>query len=104
MSSKAELIDQVKAVQRSGPEAKAAYWAYCDENLGGGRDPSRHDENTLGAFLEAWNAGQLEAPSQQYQQAALQPRSIVSGLLGRPAPQHMGHMATPMAQGEPGLA
>lgn len=49
--SKADLVDQIKALQRSGLEAKEAWWAFCDESLGGVRDPNRHDEETLMDFI-----------------------------------------------------
>jgi len=44
------MVLKVKAFQRLGQEQKDAWHAYCDTNLGGSRDPSRHDEATLGQF------------------------------------------------------
>lgn len=51
MSSKEELVAQIKALQRSSQEAKEAWWAFCDESSGGVRDPARHDENILAQFI-----------------------------------------------------
>lgn len=59
--SKAELVDEIKALQRSSQEAKEAWWAFCDESLGGVRDPNRHDEGVLAQFLSA-SHGQSPPP------------------------------------------
>lgn len=48
---KQALVDKVKGLQRSGIEAKTAWWAFCDNNMGGVRDPCRHEPETLKAFL-----------------------------------------------------
>jgi len=57
MGSKQALVDQVKAIQRSSPDAKEAWGYYCDTYLGGVRDPTRHDEGVLSAFLQQHQAG-----------------------------------------------
>jgi len=57
MSSKAELVDQVKTLQRVDPSAKQAWWDYCDSQLGGVKDPNRHDESTLHDFLLSFEGG-----------------------------------------------
>lgn len=62
MSSKAELVDQVKLLQRSDPGAKQAWWDYCDSQLGGIKDPNRHDESTLLDFIDSYASGGI-APS-----------------------------------------
>lgn len=54
-----DLVNQVKALQRSCPAAKQTWWDYCDANLGGIRDPGKHDENVLQAFLSSYNSGSL---------------------------------------------
>lgn len=48
---KGQLVDKIKTLQRSGEEMKQAWWNFCDNNLGGVRDPNRHDIETLQAFL-----------------------------------------------------
>lgn len=51
MATKAELVEQIKGLQRSDPEAKQAWWDYCDSELGGMHDPNRHDSEALQTFL-----------------------------------------------------
>jgi len=51
MGSKAELVDQVKALQRSDPGAKQVWWDFCEQSLGGVKDPNRHDANVLEDWL-----------------------------------------------------
>jgi len=48
---KDELVSQIKAFQRSSEEHKQIWWAFCDSQGGGNRDPARHDEDVLQAFL-----------------------------------------------------
>jgi len=48
------LVHRVKTFQRSGDEAKQQWGAYCDEHLGGVRDPNRHDMATLKQFVDAY--------------------------------------------------
>lgn len=57
MAEKAELVDQVKTIQRADPDSKQAWWDYCDHHLGGVRDPNRHDAGTLGEFVGLYNSG-----------------------------------------------
>lgn len=54
MADKASLVDMVKTVQRSSNEAKEAWWAYCDNFLGGIKDPGRHDAPSLSDFLSLY--------------------------------------------------
>lgn len=61
MSGKAELVEQIKALQRSDPQAKQTWWDYCDSRQGGVRDPNRHDESTLQEFLAGFRSGTLKA-------------------------------------------
>jgi len=51
--SKAELVDALKNLQRSNSNAKEAWHTFCDTELGGIRDPNRHDATALYSFLES---------------------------------------------------
>jgi len=51
---KASLVEKVKTLQRRNPQAKEAWWAWCDTYGQGNRDPSRHDERALQKFLDKW--------------------------------------------------
>lgn len=57
MGSKAELVEQIKHIQRSDPDKKQAWWDYCDTELGGIRDPNKHDESVLMHFLSRGGGG-----------------------------------------------
>jgi hypothetical protein len=46
------LSERVKALQRRDQETKEAWWSFCDEHLGGVRDPARHPADILHQFLE----------------------------------------------------
>lgn len=59
MAAKAALVEQIKSIQRSDPDAKQAWWDYCDTNLGGVKDPNRHDANVLEEFMSMYNTGGL---------------------------------------------
>jgi len=63
MANKAALVDQIKSIQRSDPEAKQQWWDYCDQNLGGVKDPNRHDASVLEEFLAAQGSGSLDGGS-----------------------------------------
>eukprot|EP00406_Dinophysis_acuminata_P009501 CAMPEP_0179232500 /NCGR_PEP_ID=MMETSP0797-20121207/11891_1 /TAXON_ID=47934 /ORGANISM="Dinophysis acuminata, Strain DAEP01" /LENGTH=254 /DNA_ID=CAMNT_0020939621 /DNA_START=78 /DNA_END=842 /DNA_ORIENTATION=- len=56
MANKAALVEQIKSIQRSDPDAKQAWWNYCDTNLGGIKDPNRHEANVLSEFVAAYGA------------------------------------------------
>lgn len=60
-AGKAALVDQVKAMQRSDPYGRQTWQDYCEAQLGGVKDPNRHDENTLSTFLGLYNSGGLPA-------------------------------------------
>merc|ERR1712176_36360 len=47
---KDEFVRRIKAYQRAGESEKQQWWDYCDRNLGGKRDPARHDVRTLEDF------------------------------------------------------
>jgi len=49
-AQKDELVMRVKGFQRSGDDAKQNWWAYCDNEKAGVRDPARHDAASLGYF------------------------------------------------------
>lgn len=55
--AKAELVERIKALQRSDPQAKQAWWDYCDNNLSGKKDPNRHEDYTLQDFLTQYESG-----------------------------------------------
>jgi len=56
MANKAALVDQVKQIQRTDEEAKQQWWTFCDEQLGGIKDPNRHDAGVLQQFLASIGA------------------------------------------------
>jgi len=51
---KKALVDKIKALQRSSPDTKEAWWAYCDTEQQGIKDPSRHEIESLETFLAAY--------------------------------------------------
>jgi len=53
-TEKDSLVMRVKSYQRSGEEAKQLWWSHCDNQLGGVRDPARHDSVTLQQFITAY--------------------------------------------------
>lgn len=50
----APLVQRVKAYQRMGETQKQTWHNYCDTNLSGVRDPSRHDAHTLQTFISTY--------------------------------------------------
>jgi len=57
MTSKADLVATLKQLQRSDAAAKESWGAFCDAELGGVRDPNRHDAGTLQRFLDMNGGG-----------------------------------------------
>ena len=53
---KADLVEEVKAMQRTDLSAKLAWWAYGDEYANGVKDPNRLDTESLSAFLSCEEA------------------------------------------------
>lgn len=53
------LVEQVKNLQRSDMAAKQAWWDYCDQNLGGVRDPNKHDAGVLNTFVVGYSSGAI---------------------------------------------
>lgn len=51
------LVEEVKNMQRQSVEFKEAWWQYCDAELRGIRDPSRHSDEILQRFLDDYNTG-----------------------------------------------
>merc|ERR1712151_1167769 len=50
-SAKDKLVSRIKAYQRSGDTEKQQWWSYCDEELGGVRDPAKHEVKVLKHFI-----------------------------------------------------
>mmetsp|Transcript_122768 Transcript_122768/g.342073 ORF Transcript_122768/g.342073 Transcript_122768/m.342073 type:complete len:253 (+) Transcript_122768:133-891(+) len=48
------LVARIKAYQRSSEDARVHWSAHCDQQLGGVRDPARHDVNTLQMFIASY--------------------------------------------------
>jgi len=55
--SVAGVVDKVKEFQKSNPSNKELWHAFCDTELGGNRDPARHDAQTLQRFLTSASMG-----------------------------------------------
>ena len=76
-ADKESLVEQIKKLQRSSPDTKQAWWEYCDTQLGGIKDPNRHEAPVLSEFVQAhqdgasWSTGggSGRAPSQQSRRA-----------------------------------
>lgn len=55
------LVEQVKSWQRMSASHKEAWYRFASENTAEGNfDPNRHDEETLRAFIQMADAGQIE--------------------------------------------
>mmetsp|Transcript_5014 Transcript_5014/g.14655 ORF Transcript_5014/g.14655 Transcript_5014/m.14655 type:complete len:582 (-) Transcript_5014:99-1844(-) len=65
MAMKEMLVEEVKELQRNDNDGKGAWAKYCEERLGGIRDPSRHDAPALQTFLTLYHQGSLEPPPAQ---------------------------------------
>jgi len=50
---KDEMVERIKSFQRMGEQQKELWWAYADQQLGGKRDPAKHDISVLQTFLDA---------------------------------------------------
>ena len=59
MAGKVELVEQVKTMQRTDPYGRQVWWEYCENHLGGVKDPNRHDESTLSTFIGLYQSGSL---------------------------------------------
>eukprot|EP00401_Gymnodinium_catenatum_P079406 CAMPEP_0117512672 /NCGR_PEP_ID=MMETSP0784-20121206/29154_1 /TAXON_ID=39447 /ORGANISM="" /LENGTH=316 /DNA_ID=CAMNT_0005308403 /DNA_START=60 /DNA_END=1006 /DNA_ORIENTATION=+ len=59
---KDRLVAGIKAFQRESEDQKETWWNYADAELGGIRDPARHDTATLQQFAEAYGV-EAQAPA-----------------------------------------
>lgn len=84
---KAALVDAVKNLQRSDPAIKEAWWALCESDLGGVKDPNRHEESVLENFLSMYGEGGA-APAPVRQRPA--PRAARPAAMVPMAPQFGG--------------
>lgn len=75
MPENAIMVDKIKALQRSNPDAKQAWWTYCSKHLRGVKDPGRHESRILQEFLDAF-AG-AEEPELAVQAAYQAPRAPI---------------------------
>merc|ERR1711865_785490 len=46
------LVAKIKAFQRSGDEQKQTWWAFCDNQPGKNRDPTRYEVDILKGFAQ----------------------------------------------------
>merc|ERR1719183_2709696 len=53
----ANLVAQVKEIQRSDPAGKMAWWKYADEQGGAVRDPAKHEAAFLEEFISQYKSG-----------------------------------------------
>lgn len=51
-------VEALKELQRTDPEGREQWGAYCDERGGGVRDPSKHDPEFVRTFLAQYSSGQ----------------------------------------------
>lgn len=52
------MVTVIKGMQRDDQTAKEQWWAYCDQLGGGVRDPAKHEEAFLEAFIKRFNSGE----------------------------------------------
>ena len=60
----AVLVNQNKVLQKSGPAGKKAWQSFCDAQLGGRKDPNKHDASILQGFIQSYRAGAVAMPTQ----------------------------------------
>jgi len=51
---KDSLVAKIKSYQKGSAQQKENWWSYCDSQLGGVRDPARHDAETLMDFIRSY--------------------------------------------------
>lgn len=61
--AKDQAIAKIKAFQRQGETQKDAWHAYCDTNLAGMYDPSRHDTSVLEQFVTLQGIENIAVPA-----------------------------------------
>jgi hypothetical protein len=98
MADKAALVDQIKSIQRADPDSKQAWWDYCDQNLGGVKDPNRHDAAVLGEFVNAYHGGQVAPAAAAPRGGAAAPRGGCGGY-SRPPPLRRPAAVSPVVGG-----
>jgi len=54
MADKAELVNQIKTLQRTDPGFKQVWWDHCNKHRKGNKDPWRHKIESLDRFLVAY--------------------------------------------------
>mmetsp|Transcript_84004 Transcript_84004/g.166838 ORF Transcript_84004/g.166838 Transcript_84004/m.166838 type:complete len:279 (+) Transcript_84004:77-913(+) len=55
------LVERVKALCRSDVTAKSQWCTWCDANVGGTKDPTRMDTDTLQQFFHEYESGTITA-------------------------------------------
>lgn len=55
-----ELVEKIKNIQRTNPQGKLQWWNYADSEGDGHRDPTKHTDEFLQAFLDKMESGALE--------------------------------------------
>mmetsp|Transcript_17060 Transcript_17060/g.37450 ORF Transcript_17060/g.37450 Transcript_17060/m.37450 type:complete len:404 (+) Transcript_17060:46-1257(+) len=78
---KDSLINRVKSFQRQGDQNKQLWWMYCDNFLGGVRDPSRHDSSKLQEFVDAHGVPEAQ-PRDRMPGGSLQATSLPAAVPG----------------------
>lgn len=82
------LVERVKQIQRTSPDEKEKWWAYCDSEFSGCHDPNKLSAGFLRAFIEAYDAGGVPTKS---------PDTKVLRLRGLPFSCHATDVATFLA-------
>lgn len=54
-----ELVAQIKNLQRNTPGFKEQWWAFCESEGGGVRDPAKHQDDFLETFLASYQSGEI---------------------------------------------
>lgn len=80
---KDQLVLKVKAFQKQGEQQKTAWHTFCDSNLGGVYDPTRHENSALQMFVNANGIQSIDTSNVSVQSANMQMR------------MGMAHMAFP---------
>eukprot|EP00929_Paragymnodinium_shiwhaense_P050475 TRINITY_DN2539_c1_g1_i2.p1 TRINITY_DN2539_c1_g1~~TRINITY_DN2539_c1_g1_i2.p1 ORF type:complete len:227 (-),score=74.44 TRINITY_DN2539_c1_g1_i2:357-1037(-) len=55
----ADLVAQVKEMQKTDPQAKQQWHQYCTAEGGGVKDPAKHEASFLETFISNYNAGMV---------------------------------------------
>jgi len=82
------VIERVKALCRSDVAAKSQWCTWCDANLGGTKDPTRMDTETLQQFFHEYESGTISALEKRALAAAMQASSAASRPLPKMPDQH----------------